>query len=36
MCLSNEEREHGIRVSNIYPGEIDTPILEHRPTPAIA
>jgi NADP-dependent 3-hydroxy acid dehydrogenase YdfG len=33
MCLSNEEREHGIRVSNIYPGEIDTPILAHRPKP---
>ncbi|MGL4424341.1 MAG: SDR family oxidoreductase, partial [Gemmataceae bacterium] len=25
MCLSNEERESGVRVSNIYPGEIDTP-----------
>ncbi len=33
MCLSNEERESGIRVSNIYPGEIDTPILAHRPKP---
>ena len=33
MCLSNEERDSGIRVSNIYPGEIDTPILEHRPKP---
>jgi NADP-dependent 3-hydroxy acid dehydrogenase YdfG len=33
MCLSNEERESGIRVSNIYPGEIDTPILVHRPKP---
>lgn len=33
MCLSNEERESGIRVSNIYPGEIDTPILENRPKP---
>jgi NADP-dependent 3-hydroxy acid dehydrogenase YdfG len=33
MCLSNEERESGIRVSNIYPGEIDTPILKHRPKP---
>jgi NADP-dependent 3-hydroxy acid dehydrogenase YdfG len=33
MCLSNEERESGVRVSNIYPGEIDTPILEHRPKP---
>jgi NADP-dependent 3-hydroxy acid dehydrogenase YdfG len=33
MVLSNEEREHGIRVSNIYPGEIDTPILVNRPKP---
>ena len=31
--LANEERENGIRVSNIYPGEIDTPILEQRPKP---
>jgi NADP-dependent 3-hydroxy acid dehydrogenase YdfG len=36
MCLSNEEREHNIRVSNIYPGEIDTPILENRPKPVTA
>lgn len=33
MVLSNEERESGIRVSNIYPGEIDTPILANRPRP---
>jgi NADP-dependent 3-hydroxy acid dehydrogenase YdfG len=33
MCLSNEERESGVRVSNIYPGEIDTPILDARPRP---
>ncbi|QEL14677.1 SDR family oxidoreductase [Limnoglobus roseus] len=33
MCLSNEERESGVRVSNVYPGEIDTPILAHRPKP---
>jgi NADP-dependent 3-hydroxy acid dehydrogenase YdfG len=31
--LANEERESGLRVSNVYPGEIDTPILEHRPKP---
>jgi len=36
MCLAGEERESGIRVSNIYPGEIDTPILEVRPTPVTA
>jgi NAD(P)-dependent dehydrogenase (short-subunit alcohol dehydrogenase family) len=28
-----EERHNGIRVTNIYPGEIDTPILEARPQP---
>ena len=31
--LANEERENGIRVSNIYPGEINTPILDQRPRP---
>jgi NADP-dependent 3-hydroxy acid dehydrogenase YdfG len=32
-CLAGEEVESGIRVSSVYPGEIDTPILEVRPTP---
>ena len=32
-CLAGEELESNIRVSSIYPGEIDTPILEVRPTP---
>jgi NADP-dependent 3-hydroxy acid dehydrogenase YdfG len=31
LVLSNEEKDSGIRVSNIYPGEIDTPILAVRP-----
>lgn len=35
-CLASEEMESGIRVSSIYPGEIDTPILEERPTPVTA
>jgi NADP-dependent 3-hydroxy acid dehydrogenase YdfG len=35
-CLANEELDSGIRVSSIYPGEIDTPILEARPTPVTA
>ncbi len=35
-CLANEELENGIRVSSIYPGEIDTPILAARPTPVTA
>lgn len=31
--LSAEEKDQGIRVTNIYPGEVDTPILEFRPQP---
>lgn len=26
-----EERAHGIRVTNVYPGEVNTPILDQRP-----
>ena len=33
ICLAAEEKDSGIRVSNVYPGEVDTPILEHRPQP---
>ena len=33
VVLSNEEKDSGVRVSNIYPGEIDTPILVQRPKP---
>jgi NADP-dependent 3-hydroxy acid dehydrogenase YdfG len=33
LCLAAEERESGVRVSVIYPGEVDTPILEQRPRP---
>jgi NADP-dependent 3-hydroxy acid dehydrogenase YdfG len=35
-CLASEEMESKIRVSSIYPGEIDTPILSERPTPVSA
>jgi len=28
-----EEKHHGVRVTNIYPGEVDTPILDQRPEP---
>ncbi len=31
--VANEEGKNGIRVSTIYPGEVDTPILDHRPVP---
>jgi NADP-dependent 3-hydroxy acid dehydrogenase YdfG len=33
MGLAAEERDSGIRVTSVYPGEVDTPILEHRPAP---
>ena len=32
-ALAAEEKANGIRVSSIYPGEVDTPILEERPQP---
>jgi NADP-dependent 3-hydroxy acid dehydrogenase YdfG len=31
MSVGAEDAENGIRVSNIYPGEINTPILDDRP-----
>ncbi len=31
-----EERAGGIRITNIYPGEVDTPILDQRPVPVPA
>jgi NADP-dependent 3-hydroxy acid dehydrogenase YdfG len=33
MGLAAEEKANGIRVCSIYPGEVNTPILEVRPTP---
>jgi NADP-dependent 3-hydroxy acid dehydrogenase YdfG len=33
LGLHAEEKDNGIRVTNIYPGEVDTPILEFRPSP---
>jgi NADP-dependent 3-hydroxy acid dehydrogenase YdfG len=33
ICVAAEEKDNNIRVCNIFPGEIDTPILENRPTP---
>jgi NADP-dependent 3-hydroxy acid dehydrogenase YdfG len=33
ICIGREERAHGIRSSVIYPGEVDTPILDARPVP---
>jgi NAD(P)-dependent dehydrogenase (short-subunit alcohol dehydrogenase family) len=33
MGLGAEEKDHGIRVCSIYPGEVNTPILDNRPVP---
>ena len=33
LCLAAEEKDSGVRVCNIYPGEVDTPILAARPQP---
>ena len=31
--VAEEERKNGIRISNLYPGEVNTPILENRKEP---
>lgn len=33
LTAGEEERQHGIRITNIYPGEVETPILDQRPVP---
>lgn len=35
-ALGIEEKDHGIRCSVVFPGEVDTPILENRPQPVTA
>lgn len=32
-AISNEVRDEGVRITNVYPGEVNTPILDNRPTP---
>lgn len=36
MCVGLEEKDNGIRVTNVYPGEVETPILDQRPVPVSA
>lgn len=33
IATAMEEIPNGIRITNVYPGEVNTPILEHRPSP---
>lgn len=35
-CVALEEKDHGIRVTNVHPGEVETPILDARPAPVSA
>ena len=32
-CVAEEERDAGIRITNVFPGEVNTPILDKRPVP---
>jgi NADP-dependent 3-hydroxy acid dehydrogenase YdfG len=32
-AISNEVRDEGVRITNVYPGEVNTPILDNRPVP---
>lgn len=33
ICIANEVAADGVRVTNVYPGEVNTPLLEQRPAP---
>ncbi len=32
-AVANENTQTGVRITNVFPGEVNTPILEHRPAP---
>ena len=32
-CVANQVAADGVRVTNVYPGEVNTPLLEQRPAP---
>lgn len=36
LLVGLEEAANGIRITNIYPGEVNTPLLDQRPTPPSA
>jgi len=36
LALSTELKDTGVRVTNVYPGEVETPILDQRPEPPSA
>lgn len=36
LTVAEEERNNGIRITNVYPGEVETPILDNRPVPVSA
>jgi len=35
-CVAEEEGAAGIRITNVFPGEVNTPILDQRPEPPSA
>jgi NADP-dependent 3-hydroxy acid dehydrogenase YdfG len=35
-AVGNEDAPNGIRITNVYPGEVETPLLENRPAPVSA
>jgi NADP-dependent 3-hydroxy acid dehydrogenase YdfG len=34
--MALEEKDHGIRITNVHPGEVETPLLDARPVPVSA
>ena len=36
LAVGQEQRGHGVRITSIHPGEVNTPILEQRPVPVPA